>query len=128
VLLEGEPGDVLKRSTRISDVLGGDASTHPDLPTWCGRHPFGPNEVGLQITVPSAHLPNAIYALHDVAAAPVPIRGSASTGIIHASLPSSTRPDWIAVMVDLLRTVLIARDGSCVIVSAPPTTPDAVNL
>ncbi|MGN9913182.1 FAD-binding oxidoreductase [Phytohabitans sp. LJ34] len=128
VLLEGEPGEVLERSTKIADMLGGDSSIRSEPPPWWGRYPFGPDDVALRVTVPAADLHAAIYAIRDAAGAAVPVRGSAGTGVIHASLPGDAHPDRVAAVLEAVRGVLLARAGSCVVVTAPPHIRDTVDM
>ncbi|WP_345536900.1 FAD-binding oxidoreductase [Phytohabitans rumicis] len=128
ILLEGEPGAVAERSTRIVDLLGGDAEVRTEAPPWWGRYPFGAGDVALRITVPTADLHAAIYAVRDAAGVTVPVRGSAGAGVIHAALPGGTEPDRITAILEAVRGVLLGRAGSCVVVSAPAAVREAVDM
>ncbi len=119
MLLEGDPGEVAEQANRLITLLGGDTRASDVPPTWWRRYPFGPADVALLIDVPVAHLSAVIYALRDAVGVPVPVRGSAGLGIVHAALPDPQRPDRVAAIVDVLRIVLLARAGSCRVVAAP---------
>ena len=120
VLLEGEPAQVSERAGQLARAIGGAAAVSPTAPRWWGRYPFGPEDVALRIAVPSADLHAAVYALRDVTGAAVPVRGSAGTGTVHAVLPGTLPPDRVEGILDAVRGVLLARDGRCVVIAAPP--------
>ncbi|UQU64737.1 FAD-binding oxidoreductase [Couchioplanes caeruleus] len=119
VLLEGEPADVAQRAADLEKSLGRDATTSPVAPGWWGRYPFGPDDVALRIAVPAADLQSAVYALRDVTGMPVPVRGSAGRGIVHAVLPGTLAAERVEGILDAVRGVLLARGGRCVAISAP---------
>ncbi|PRY29325.1 FAD-binding oxidoreductase [Pseudosporangium ferrugineum] len=119
VLLEGDPPDVTDRATRLEKAFGPDATTSPLAPPWWGRYPFTPADVALRIEVPTADLQAAVYALRDVAGMPVPVRGSAGRGTVHAVLPGTLPPERVEGILDAVRGVLLARGGQCVVVAAP---------
>jgi glycolate oxidase FAD binding subunit len=72
----------------------------------------------------------------DAANGPVPVRGSAGVGVCYAAL--STRPspgrrglspvDRITNVLNAVRTTLIARGGTCVVLNAPAPVRDALDL
>jgi glycolate oxidase FAD binding subunit len=128
VLIEGGPAEVSERATRLGLLFGGDARTSATPPAWWRRYPFGPDDVALRVEVPITDLYAAVYALRDAAGGPVPVRGSAGLGIVHAALPGSTPPDRVTDILAAVRTVLLARNGRCVVVAAPPAVRAAVDL
>lgn len=128
VLIEGGPAEVSERATRLGLLLGGDARTSAVPPAWWRSYPFGPDDIALRVEVPITDLYAAVYALRDAAGGPVPVRGSAGLGVVHAALPGSTPPDRVADILAAVRAVLLARNGRCVVVSAPPAVRAAVDL
>jgi glycolate oxidase FAD binding subunit len=128
VLIEGTAGGAAKRAKACRELLGGDASTMDSAPAWWNRYPFEPGEVALELVAPVDALHAAVYALHDAAGTAVPVRGSAGAGIVHATLPGDLDAAQVAAIVNIVRDVLIARDGSCVVRTAPPAIRDAVDV
>ena len=128
VLLEGGPADVTERAARLTAVLGAETMVSHHAPEWWGRYPFAPGDTALRIEVPINDLHAAVYALRDAAGAPVPVRGSAGTGAVHAALPGALPPERVASILTAVRSVLIARRGRCVVVAAPAAVRRAVDL
>lgn len=128
VLLEGGPADAVERAERLVTLLEGEATVTHSLPPWWRRYPFAPGDTALRIEVPITDLHAAVYALRDAAGAPVPVRGSAGLGVVHAALPGSLPADRVASILAAVRGVLLARKGRCVVLSAPPTVRRAVDL
>ncbi|MFG1718313.1 FAD-binding oxidoreductase [Micromonospora chalcea] len=128
VLLEGGPADVTERAERLRAVLGAPAMVGHHAPEWWGRYPFAPGDTALRIEVPINDLHAAVYALRDAAGAPVPVRGSAGTGAVHAALPGALPPERVASILTAVRSVLIARQGRCVVVAAPTAVRRTVDL
>ncbi|WP_319461884.1 FAD-binding oxidoreductase [Micromonospora sp. RTP1Z1] len=128
VLLEGGPADVAERAERLVALLGPEAVVGHAAPDWWGRSPFGPGETALRIEVPINDLHAAVYALRDAAGAPVPVRGSAGVGTVHAALPGSLPPARVASILAAVRGVLLARQGRCVVVAAPAPVRRVVDL
>ncbi|WP_439426993.1 FAD-binding oxidoreductase [Micromonospora sp. LA-10] len=128
VLLEGGPADVTERAERLMAVLGAPAMVSHHAPEWWGRYPFAPGDTALRIEVPINDLHAAVYALRDAAGAPVPVRGSAGTGAVHAALPGALPPERVASILTAVRSVLIARQGRCVVVAAPTAVRRSVDL
>jgi glycolate oxidase FAD binding subunit len=120
VLVEGDPATVTADAERVARALGAGAEVGETAPTWWGRYPFGAKDVALRISVRIADLHAAVYALADAAGGPVPVRGSAGVGTVHAVLPGDLGPDRIEAILDSVRAVLMARSGRAVIVAAPP--------
>ena len=143
VLLEGTTAGIKARASDASKLMRG-ATVSERPPDWWGRYPFHADDVALKIATPTADLYAALYALRDAAGFPVSVRGSVGVGVCYASLPgrpaaSSTieapRDDpmprharQIADVISALRTTLIARGGSCVVMNAPPAIRDAVDM
>ncbi|MFI2650523.1 FAD-binding oxidoreductase [Micromonospora fulviviridis] len=128
VLLEGGPADVAERADRLAALLGPESVVNHVAPEWWGRYPFAPGDTALRIEVPINDLHAAVYALRDAAGTPVPVRGSAGIGAVHAALPGSLPPERVASILAAVRGVLLARQGRCVVVSAPPPVRRAVDL
>lgn len=120
VLVEGDQGDAVSRAAGLARALGDDATVSEIAPRWWGRYPFGPSDVAIRVSVAVEDLPAAVYALGDAAGRPVPVRGSAGIGSVHAVLPGDLPPDRVAAILDSLRHVLLARGGQAVIIAAPP--------
>ncbi len=128
VLLEGGPSDVAERSDRLVSLLGARATVARSAPAWWRSYPFAPGDTALRLEVPITDLHAAVYALRDAAGSPVPVRGSAGLGVVHAALPGSLAPDRVAAILAAVRSVLLARQGRCVVLSAPPAVRRAVAL
>jgi glycolate oxidase FAD binding subunit len=120
VLIEGAEPDVERRSARLAKALGDTAAISDLAPAWWGRYPFGRTDIALRVSVHIADLHAAVYALRDAAGVPVPVRGSAGVGTVHAVLPGSFEPERVEAIVDSVRNVLMARSGRAVVISAPP--------
>ncbi|TWJ24608.1 glycolate oxidase FAD binding subunit [Micromonospora endolithica] len=128
VLLEGGPADVAERAGKLRSLFGSGTTTGHSAPVWWRRYPFAPGDTALRIEVPIGDLHAAVYALRDAAGGPVPLRGSAGLGVVHAALPGSTAPDRVASILAAVRGVLLARQGRCVVVSAAEPVRRAVDL
>ncbi len=128
VLLEGGPVAVRERAARLAAELGQEASVAGVPPAWWGRYPFGPDDVVLRLTVAIADLHAAVYALRDALGGPVPVRGSAGAGTVHAVLPGRIEPERVEGILDAVRGVLLARGGRCVVVAAPPPVRSVVDM
>jgi glycolate oxidase FAD binding subunit len=119
VLFEGSALGAGARAHAAAELIGGYVCPAEDRPEWWGRYPFEPGDIGLRLSVPVADLPAAIYALSDAAGSPVPVRGSVGLGVVHAALPGHLSADRVRGILEAVRTVLIARDGWCVVLNAP---------
>ncbi|WP_240742286.1 FAD-binding oxidoreductase [Micromonospora zingiberis] len=128
VLLEGGPSDVAERSDRLVSLLGARATVARSAPSWWRSYPFAPGDTALRLEVPITDLHAAVYALRDAAGAPIPVRGSAGLGVVHAALPGALPPDRVAAILAAVRSVLLARQGRCVVLAAPPAVRRAVDL
>jgi glycolate oxidase FAD binding subunit len=112
----------------VARAVGPGAVIAEIAPPWWGRYPFGRKDVALRISVRIADLHAAVYALADAAGGPVPVRGSAGVGTVHAVLPGSLGADRIEAILDSVRAVLMARSGRAVIVAAPPDIARQVDM
>jgi glycolate oxidase FAD binding subunit len=128
VLLEGGFPAVQERADRLAKVLGDGVMVSEIAPRWWGRYPFATGDVALRITVPIGDLAAAVYALGDATRGPVPVRGSAGLGSVHAVLPGTLTPDRVEGVLETVRSVLLARGGRAVIISAPPGIARAVDM
>jgi len=128
VLLEGGPTAVDERAGRLAKALGDGVAVAEIAPRWWGRYPFGPSDVALRIAVPIADLHAAVYALRDATRGPVPVRGSAGIGAVHAVLPGDLSPDRVEAVLDTVRSVLMARGGRAVVIAAPPEIAREVDM
>ncbi|GAB3056642.1 FAD-binding oxidoreductase [Micromonospora schwarzwaldensis] len=128
LLLEGGPSDVAERADRLTAVLGGGTAVNQHAPEWWGRYPFAPGDTALRIEVPATDLHAAVYALRDAAGAPVPVRGSAGVGTAYAALSGALSPERVGSILTAVRSVLIARQGRCVVVAAPAPVRRSVDL
>ncbi|MEV0152877.1 FAD-binding oxidoreductase [Micromonospora sp. NPDC050686] len=128
VLLEGGPAEVTERAERLVALVGGDATVAHSAPDWWRRYPFAPGDTALRVEVPIGDLHAAVYALRDAAGAPVPVRGSAGLGVVHAALPGSLPAERVGAILAAVRGVLLARRGRCVVLSAPPAVRQAVDV
>lgn len=95
------------------------ATVSPTAPPWWGQFPFGPTDVALRVSVARDALPATVYALADAAGGPVPVRGSAGLGSVHAVLPGTLPADRVQRIVEAVRHVLMARNGRAVVIAAP---------
>jgi glycolate oxidase FAD binding subunit len=128
VLVEGGRTEVIERAERLVPVLRGDARVTEEPPRWWHRYPFEPGEVALRLEVPISDLHAAIYALRDAVGGPVPVRGAAGVGVVHAALPSTLAADRVAAILDAVRGVLLFRGGTCVVISAPAGVRPEIDL
>jgi glycolate oxidase FAD binding subunit len=122
VLFEGSALGVPARCHAAAELLGDESDT-PSIvdtaPRWWSRYPFGPGEVGLRLTVPPAELATAVQLLREAAGVPVPVRGSAGLGVLHAALPGDLPVPRLAGILSTVRAGLAERDGWCVALCAP---------
>ena len=128
ILVEGEPEDVATRAEGLARAIGEGAAVSEIAPQWWGRYPFGPQDVALRVSTAVDDLPAVVYALSDAAGQPVPVRGSASDGDVHAVLSGSLDPDRVGEILESLRHVLLARGGQAAIIAAPPEIAEHVEM
>ena len=131
VLVEGTPGGVAKRAEATRRLLAGDeagTSIVDTAPPWWNTYPFEPGDVALELIAPVDALHAGIYALHDAVGAAVPLRGSVGVGVVTAALPGELSAGQVTAIVDIVRDVLAARGGSCVVLTGPPSVRESVDL
>jgi glycolate dehydrogenase FAD-binding subunit len=119
-LIEGDEAEVSGRAGALALTWGERAAVTETAPRWWGRYPFGPSDVAVRLSVSPPDLPATVYALADALGGPVPVRGSAGLGSVHAVLPGSISAERLEQTVEILRHVLMARNGQAVPVAAPP--------
>ncbi|WP_436524784.1 FAD-binding oxidoreductase [Actinoplanes sp. HUAS TT8] len=120
VLLEGDASSVDGRAAKLAQVWGAETVLAEQGPPWWGRYPFRAGDVSIRISVRPEGLQAVTYALRDLCGAPVPLRGSAGLGTVHAVLPAGLPAPRVRDIVDGVEQVLLARGGKVVVVSAPP--------
>ena len=124
VLLEGVPTGVEQRVQTVEKLLSGDTSTGDTSPAWWGRYPWADGDVGLKLTAPLSQ----VHHLLKAARAPVALRGSAGTGVFYAGIPGDTDPGLIANLVSDLRAEARAGGGHCVVLTAPESIRDRLDV
>ncbi|MBW6437792.1 FAD-dependent oxidoreductase [Actinoplanes hulinensis] len=120
LLLEGPAAGVATGAGRLARQLGPRAVIRAEPPQWWGRYSFGVSDVVLRIRVRSRDLHSVGYTLRDVVGLPVPVRGSAGAGVVHAVLPRGLSAARIGDVVVALKQVLLGRGGRVVVLTAPP--------
>jgi glycolate oxidase FAD binding subunit len=128
VLLEGDAESVDGRSAKLAQVWGPEAVLAETGPSWWGRYPFGASDVVVRISVQPDGLQSVTYALRDLCGAPVPLRGSAGLGTVHAVLPAGLPARRVTEIVGGVEQVLLARGGRIVVLSAPPSLADELEM
>jgi len=124
ILLEGSITGTARRVAEVRATVGGEPAVTEAAPDWWGRYPFVEGEVGLKLAVPVADLHAVVYGLRDAAGGPVAVRGSAGTGVCYATVPAHRA----AAALEAVRTTLIARGGSCVVLTAPAGVRDGLDM
>jgi glycolate oxidase FAD binding subunit len=119
-LFEGAEPEVMAQADRLTVAWGAGTVATPIAPAWWGRYPFGRSDVALRLSMPVADLASALYSLGDAAGGPVPVRGSAGLGTVHAVLPGDLAPERLDGVLETLRHVFLARNGRVAVISAPP--------
>jgi glycolate oxidase FAD binding subunit len=128
VLFEGSVPGVAARCEAAAAILGADASIVDEAPAWWGRYPFNNQDVALRLAVPAAGVHAALYALRDAAGTPFPVRGSVGLGVVYAALPGTLPAERLESILDSVRTTLLAREGSCVVLCAPSPLRAALDM
>jgi glycolate oxidase FAD binding subunit len=131
VLLEGVPEGVHRRAETAAGLLGGDVSSSGSAPDWWGRYPWRDGEVGLKLTAALSRAPALLDAAREVGrryGIPLPVRGSAGTGVLYAGLPGGTDPQVVARVVGDLRLAAGAAGGHAVVLTAPAGVRERVDL
>ena len=121
-----EGGPVRRRASAAGPARGRAARRHsaatPSVTGSRARRGGGgtrsaPDDVALRLTVASADLHAAVYALRDAAGGAVPVRGSAGVGTVHAVL--SGRPSRTGGRHPGRSGGAARPGGRCVVVAAP---------
>ncbi|XVV12973.1 FAD-binding oxidoreductase [Actinoplanes sp. CA-131856] len=128
VLFEGSEAEAVERAEQLAALWGAGAVVTAIAPPWWGAYPFGRDDVALRLAVSPDDLPAVLYSLGDAVGAPVPVRGSAGLGRVHAVLPGALPPDRLRGIVDSVRHVLLARDGRAVVIAAPPALATEIEM
>ncbi|GAB2614133.1 hypothetical protein Aab01nite_70650 [Paractinoplanes abujensis] len=128
VLFEGQEAAAVDQASRLAAAWGSGAVVTPIAPPWWGLYPFRRDDVALRLSVSATDLPAALYALSDTVGGPVPVRGSAGLGSVHAVLPGTLPPSRLTAIVESVRHVLLARNGRAAIVAAPPELAHEVEM
>jgi glycolate oxidase FAD binding subunit len=128
VLLEGDAASVDDRSAKLAQVWGPETVLVEQGPPWWGRYPFRSGDIAVRISVQPEGLQAVTYALRDLCGAPVPLRGSAGLGTVHAVLPAGLPARRVTEIVDGVEQVLLARGGKVVVVSAPPALATEIEM
>ncbi|GAA4619907.1 FAD-binding oxidoreductase [Saccharopolyspora hordei] len=114
--LEGRPSATHDRAAELAATLGHGADVLEAAPEWWGRHPFGPDGIGLRVAVEPAKVPHLLTAVRDAAGdLPATVRGAAGLGVLHVGLPGDADPSAVADLVTALRD----RCGYAVVERAP---------
>ncbi|MDZ5444931.1 FAD-binding oxidoreductase [Micromonospora sp. 4G57] len=131
VLLEGTPAGVAARAEAAARLLGADATAADQAPEGWGRYPWRDGDTGLKLTAALSGVPRLLAdarAAADRHGVPLALRGSAGVGVLHAGVPGTAEPERVAGLVDALRAATAAVAGHAVVLTAPPTVRDRVDL
>lgn len=128
LLLEGTAESVNHLADEVVQGWGGETVIAPVAPPWWGRYPFGGDDVVLRIAARPRDLQAVAYALRDSAGSPVPIRGSAGVGTVHAVLPRGLGAARVNEIVDTMGQVLLARRGKLAVLSAPRELAEQIEM
>jgi glycolate oxidase FAD binding subunit len=138
VLVEGTEAGVRDRAAALARLLGGEVTATPppwwDTPPW----PPGADVLALKLTGTLSRVPALVSAALE---AGLTIRGSAGTGVLYAGAPATRLPsaasgpvaasfsaDQVPRIVDLLRAAATAAGGHAVVLSAPGSVRDGIDM
>jgi glycolate oxidase FAD binding subunit len=126
VLVEGSPAGVTARARAVQTLLarrlpGADVAVVTRPPTWWGRYPFAGGEVGLKLALPVSAVPAVLGTLHERFGPRLAVRGSLGSGVLYAGLPDD-------VDAGVLAAALAGTGGTCVVLTAPPSIRDGLDL
>jgi glycolate dehydrogenase FAD-binding subunit len=127
VLVEGSPAGVAARVAALRSTLR-DVVVAEEPPAWWGRYPFADGETGLKLAAPVSLVPALLTALHDRFGTAVAVRGSLGSGVLYAGLGSTVEGPAVAAALVELRALLAETGGSCVVLTAPPSIRDGLDL
>ena len=88
-----------------------------EAPSWWGRYPFEPGEVGLKLAAPVAGLPVAIETLRRHLGDAMTVRGSAGSGVVHVGAPATVPKVDLAAALRGVRERLHGTGGTCVVLT-----------
>ena len=126
VLVEGSTTGVAARATTLRGLLPA-AELADAPPAWWGRYPFADGDVGLKLAVPVSVLPAAIGVLRTQLGDAL-VRGSAGAGVVHVAVAGSVPTQSLGAAVRGVRALLPHTGGSCVVLTAPPSIRDSLDL
>ena len=126
-LLEGSRDGVAARAAALCAGVG-DSGALDEAPSWWGRYPFEPGDVGLKLAAPVAGLPVAIETLRRHLGDAMTVRGSAGTGVVHVGSPATVAKADLAAALRGVRERLHGTGGTCVVLSAPPSTREGLDV
>jgi glycolate oxidase FAD binding subunit len=127
VLIEGSVAGVAARAAALRALLP-DGVIADAPPAWWGAYPFVAGGVGLRLATPVSVLPTAIGVLRQHLGEELSVRGSAGTGVVHASVPATCPAAELAAAVRGVRALLPHTGGSCVVVTAPPSLREGLDV
>ncbi len=127
VLLEGSRDGVAARAATLCARVA-DAAVLNEAPSWWGQYPFEPGDVGLKLAAPVAGLPVAIETLLRHLGDDVAVRGSAGSGVVHVGTPATVPNVDLAAAIRGVRERLHGTGGTCVVLTAPPSTREGLDL
>lgn len=137
VLLEGRADGVAGRVRTVRELLGSQATESDDEPAGWASYPWsqspagvghadsgrsGVTRTGLKLTFVLTGLRDVLQVAQEVGA---DVRGSAGTGVVHASVADADR---VPQAVQRLREVCARHQGSAVVVDAPAEVKAAVDV
>ena len=128
VLLEGSRDGVAVRCAALRARLGADVGTLAEPPSWWGRYPFGPEDVGLKLAAPVSGLPAAIETLRRHLGEAMTACGSAGAGVVYVGAPATVPQADLAAATRAIRERLHGTGGTCVVLAAPPATREGLDL
>ncbi|MGC9667815.1 FAD-binding oxidoreductase [Planosporangium sp. 12N6] len=130
VLVEGVPDGVTGRVAETRRLLGGEATVAGSAPAWWSTYPWGVGDVGCKLTAALSAVPALLAAARtarDRYGVPLPVRGSAGTGVLYAGLPGDADPDTVAAVLADLRAAATRGHGHAVVLTAPAAVRDRVD-
>lgn len=133
VLVEGSPAGVAARARTVqalmADQLAGvDVAVVAQPPSWWGRYPFGDGDIGLKLALPVTAVPVVLATLHERFGALLTVRGSLGSGVLYAGLPATVDVRLLTDALADVRAWLAGTGGSVVVVTAPPSIRDGLDL
>jgi len=133
VLLEGIAPGVAGRTTTTLGLLGGEATEQSLPPDGWGQYPWDVEARGdqrataLKLTFAISGLPEVLAATREVEA-PIALRGSAGAGVVYAAIQPGTDTGQVADAVSRLREVCRRYGGHLVVVDAPASVKESVDV